>query len=241
MSTLQLTHIYNITAKITLETGAHIGTGSDIMHIGGIDNAVIKHPYTQQPFIPGSSIKGKLRSLLEWRAGLPGLTKGQPVSLKLLESEVLNEHQKQQAEQIIKVFGASGDAKSEKLQEIGPTRAAFWDASLTEEWADFIQQNDYAYTEDKTENTIDRISAVAKNPRHTERVPAQTQFTFKMTLKKLCEEDEALLNMLIQGLKLLEEEGLGGSVSRGYGKIKFEDLQIDGQAVEGFDALDPFA
>ena len=65
----QLTSITTIEATLELVTGLHIGAGDSEMHIGGVDNTVIKHPHTQSPYIPGSSLKGKMRSLLEWRSG----------------------------------------------------------------------------------------------------------------------------------------------------------------------------
>ena len=66
---MQLKHIHHITADLVLETGLHIGAGDSEIHIGGIDNAVIKHPVSGEPYIPGSSLKGKIRSLLEWKSG----------------------------------------------------------------------------------------------------------------------------------------------------------------------------
>ena len=82
---MQLKAINQITGQILLVTGLHIGAGNEEVHIGGIDNGVIKHPHTQQPYIPGSSLKGKMRSLLEWRSGVVGESNGAPTSIKLLE------------------------------------------------------------------------------------------------------------------------------------------------------------
>ena len=103
---MQLKAINQITGQIQLITGLHIGAGNEEVHIGGIDNGVIKHPHTQQPYIPGSSLKGKMRSLLEWRAGLVGDANGKPVSIGLLDK--LTGDKKQQAETIIRLFGAAG-------------------------------------------------------------------------------------------------------------------------------------
>lgn len=238
--TLQLTNITRIEATIELITGMHIGAGTDIMHIGGIDNAVIKHPIDNTPYIPGSSIKGKIRSLLEWKAGLVGLTNGAPVGLKDLDK--LNPQQLQQAQQILQLFGASGDTQNpEKAKELGPTRCSFWDAKLDENWRQNVINLGVSLTEDKSENTINRISATASNPRHTERVPSGAKFNLTLTFKHLKPEDNQLLTTLLKGLKLLETEGLGGSGSRGYGKIKFTELTQNGQPIEGFEQLDPFA
>lgn len=76
---MKLTNIIEIKAKLELQTGLHIGAGDSEMHIGGIDNSVIKHPITQSPYIPGSSLKGKIRTLLEWRSGAVQST---PLTLK---------------------------------------------------------------------------------------------------------------------------------------------------------------
>ena len=64
---MQLTDMQVIEGDLELVTGLHIGAGNDEIRIGGIDNPVLKHPYSGQPYIPGSSLKGKVRSLLEWR------------------------------------------------------------------------------------------------------------------------------------------------------------------------------
>ncbi|WFE69477.1 type III-A CRISPR-associated RAMP protein Csm3 [Thiomicrospira sp. R3] len=239
--TLQLTKITRIEATLELLTGMHIGAGSDVMHIGGIDNPVIKNPIDNKPYIPGSSLKGKIRSLLEWRAGLVGPTQGAPVGLNHLKE--LTSVQQIEAKKIIQLFGASGDTKNTELAlTLGPTRCSFWDAKLNEDWYQAVLELGVSITEDKTENTIDRISATAKNPRHTERVPAGAQFQFTLTFKHLLSDDEQqLIPLLLQGLKLLETEGLGGSGSRGYGKVKFIDVKLNGQTLADFDTLDPFA
>lgn len=108
------------------------------------------------------------------------------------------------------------------------------------EWISSVRTSEGSYTEVKTENSIDRIAGTAKNPRQTERVPADARFDFKVTVKVL--DDENLLDTLLAGLKLLELDGIGGSVSRGYGKVKFEKLSLDGKDISAdFDKIDPFA
>jgi CRISPR-associated protein Csm3 len=84
-------------------------------------------------------------------------------------------------------------------------------------------------TEVKSENVINRISGEAKHPRYTERVPAGARFVFRLSLKKLADDGEKLLETVLQGLKLIEHDSLGGSGSRGYGKVKFVGLKIDGE------------
>jgi CRISPR-associated protein Csm3 len=218
---MKLNEIVLIKGRITLKTGLHIGAGDTEMHIGGTDNPVIKHPHTNDPYIPGSSIKGKVRSLLELQSGLMGETKGQPLSLKVLESK-MSESDTQLTKNILRLFGTSG-ADSDAKAEIGIARASFSDCSLNKERRHEIIKNQFPLTEVKAENTIDRISGTAKNPRFTERVVAGLIFDLNISFKVMAEDKKdgknELLGLLMKGLKLLENDALGGSGSRGYGRI----------------------
>lgn len=224
---MQLTNIQKLTGQIELLSGLHIGSGNTEIHIGGTDNPVITNPITQQPYIPGSSIKGKMRSLLEWQLGVVGQTDGHPLSFKhlnKLEGTLLDK-----AKALIKLFGGApdGDIDQKLLHEIGPSRLAFWDCSLDPEWVKTMDDKNLMLTEVKMENTIDRIKGTAEHPRNTERVPATARFDFNLTIR--IHDHEDLTDTLLVGLKLLEYTGLGGSGSRGYGKIAFRDLKLDGQ------------
>lgn len=222
---MKLLKIKEITGKITLKSGLHIGAGDMEMKIGGTDNPVIKHPHTLEPFIPGSSLKGKVRSLLEMRSGLMIKSNGKPLAPSHLEK--CNDEEREIGEKILKLFGASG-ADDEFLEKLGPTRVSFADASLNGKWKKHADDNQWPLTEVKSENSIDRIKGTAENPRFTERVPSGTQFDFCITLKVM-ENDEYLEDFLLDGLRLLQMDALGGSGSRGYGKIEFgfedEDIQ----------------
>ncbi|WP_273403412.1 type III-A CRISPR-associated RAMP protein Csm3 [Actinobacillus porcinus] len=222
---MKLTNIIEINAKLVLKTGLHIGAGDSEMHIGGIDNSVIKHPITQSPYIPGSSLKGKIRTLLEWRSGA---VKNAPLTL--------NEANGQNAEavkNILRLFGISGDTKNDKsaVEEIGVSRLAFWDCALNQEWENAIREDNLLLTEAKSENTIDRITSVTVNGgvRQTERVPAGAEFDFKLTLRQFEGDSPELLDLVLKGLRLLELDSLGGSGSRGYGKIEFQNLTVSGE------------
>jgi len=234
---MKLMGITEIKGKIILKSGLHVGAGDTEMRIGGTDNTVIKHPHTQEPYIPGSSLKGKVRSLLEMRTGLMVKTQGNPVSLKTLSD--LDKQQKEDCEKILKIFGTSGaDSKDLELMEtIGPTRVSFADCSLNEDWKKKALENRWPLTEVKSENAINRIRGVAENPRFFERVPANAEFNFSVTLKQLGDEKD-LLAFLLEGLRLLELDALGRSGSRGYGRIKleFDDPHIR----ERFDNCLPF-
>ncbi|WP_457566953.1 type III-A CRISPR-associated RAMP protein Csm3 [Desulfurobacterium sp.] len=210
----KLKEIIVLEGTVKLVTGLHIGAGNDEIKIGGIDNPVIRDPYTNEPYIPGSSVKGKMRFLLEWYLGKVDLNKGNPFSQNDGSLE---------ARAILKIFGASGSDSEEN--KIGPARASFYDLFLTDESRKLLKERvGTLMTEDKAEVMVNRISGTGKNPRHTERVPAGAEFKFKLVYKIFDEEDEKLFNYLLKGLKLLEIDGIGGSVSRGYGKIRFENL-----------------
>lgn len=229
---MKLTNIVEIKAKLVLQTGLHIGAGDSEMHIGGIDNSVIKHPITQSPYIPGSSLKGKIRTLLEWRSGA---VQSLPLSLKDISKNP------EEVKNILRLFGISGDAQNseQEVAEIGVSRLAFWDCTLNEAWENAIREDNQLLTEAKSENTIDRITSTAGNPRQTERVPAGAEFDFKLTLRQFEGDKPELLDLVLKGLKLLELDSLGGSGSRGYGKVKFTDLTVDGEA-RNLDDIKPF-
>jgi len=225
---MQLTKIQKLTGALVLKSGLHIGAGDTEMRIGGTDNPVVKDPLTGLPYIPGSSLKGKIRSLLEWRHGLASLAGGSPFSFKHLSKAADGNT----ARQLLKLFGGAPDKNVEDLvEEIGPTRLAFWDCPLNAKWKETVlDKRNLNVTEAKSENSINRISGVADNPRFTERVIAGAEFDFAVTLKVI--GDENLLPMLLAGLKLLELDSLGGSGSRGYGKVAFRDLTLDGAPLE---------
>lgn len=240
----QLLKMITVEAKLELLSGLHIGAGNQEIHIGGIDNSVIKHPYTDEPYIPGSSLKGRMRSLLEWRAGVVGEADGKPANSKTLErlTKPEDSEKKERAETIVRLFGISGDADNKISLYIGPSRLSFWDASLDEEWVNERKSRNEALTEAKSENSINRISGVADSPRQTERVPAGALFDFRLTLKVLDDDDEnVLLDTVLAGMRLLELDGIGGSSSRGYGKLRFTGLLYNGENIQSrLDQIDPF-
>ena len=224
----KLISIIEIKAELILKTGLHIGAGDSEMHIGGIDNSVIKNPITQSPYIPGSSLKGKIRSLLEWRSG--AVTDGKPLSLEHLNKA----SDKSAVENILKLFGISADSKKEEqMKQIGVARLGFWDCALNEKWKENILEDNHLLTEAKSENTINRITATASDPRQTERVPAGAIFDFKLTLRQFdTDNTEELQDLILKGLRLLELDSLGGSGSRGYGKIEFKNLTVNDNAFD---------
>lgn len=242
---LQLQNIQILTADLILESGLHIGAGDSEIHIGGIDNSVVKHPISGEPYIPGSSLKGKIRSLLEWKSGAVQDAQLGHDDYKRAE-EAGDVAQQTAVKHILQLFGISGDTGNSEegkkfQQKIGHTRLAFWDCPLDPAYAQEQRDNDRLYTEAKSENSINRISGTAEHPRQTERVPAGAKFRFKLTLKTFDGDDATLRQTLFTGLKLLEWDSLGGSGSRGYGKVRFADLKLDGENIsDEFAQLKPF-
>ncbi len=139
---MKLIEIKKLEGTITLKSGLHIGAGDTEMHIGGTDSPVIRHPHTREPYIPGSSLKGKVRSLLEMESGLMIYTDGNVVSSKILKMEGVkdNKELKTKGEAILKIFGSSG-ADREDETCFGPTRVSFADCYLEDEWKQMAKDN----------------------------------------------------------------------------------------------------
>jgi CRISPR-associated protein Csm3 len=196
------------TGELVLESGLHIGASSAFAAIGAIDNPVIKDPLTHLPIIPGSSLKGKMRSLL---------------AAVLNEKTAMNPNQDRDS--IIRLFGASvGGGQDGKAPVQG--RLLFRDSLLTN-GKELTDMGINTYTEVKFENTIDRVKMIA-NPRQIERAVRGSKFNFELIYDVMdpaqVEED---LETILTGFKLLELDYLGGSGSRGYGKVKFANMHAD--------------
>jgi CRISPR-associated protein Csm3 len=234
---MQLIHIHQLQAVLQLQSGLRIGASEGEIRIGGVDNQVIRHPLNGQPYIPGSSLKGKVRSLLEWRSGA---VRPEPLGLR----DMSDRHP--QVRPILQLFGVGGGDQPTEAQatDLGPTRLAFWDAPLQPDWVAQVKSEHQLLVEIKTENRIDRIRGVAEHPRQTERVPAGARFEFRLSIKHLDIDGDGtvLRQTLLSGLRLLELDSLGGSGSRGYGKVRLTGMSWDGVDIQAeFDATDPFA
>jgi len=213
--------ILTLKGNIELLTGLHIGGGDDTMKIGGIDKEVVKiydkELKREVPYIPGSSLKGKMRSLLEWNFGLVGISNGKVFSSDLLDNPIFNDNdKKKKAINLLKVFGDGSTKKP-----YGITRAVFYDAYLSKDTKEAFKNEEIELKEAKYENSIDRFKGTASNPRQIERVPAGVEFEFEIKLKVFDEDDEEGLKEVIEdGLEIVENDYLGGSGSRGYGRVK---------------------
>lgn len=202
-----------ITGKIKVLTGLHIGTSGDFSAIGAVDNIVIRDTVTNKPIIPGSSLKGKMRYLLSRTKYNDNSTLTMP--------NIKEEH-----DEIRRLFGSSGN--KEKNEMIVLSRLQFCDMLLRDYGRDV--EFDLPYTEIKYENTIDRGTGVA-NPRQQERVPAGSEFDFRLiynveNTQNMEEEVKRDFENIFLMFELLEDDYLGGHGTRGYGRVKFEDLKL---------------
>ncbi|MBI4680983.1 MAG: type III-A CRISPR-associated RAMP protein Csm3, partial [Nitrospirae bacterium] len=195
---MKLTEIKKLEGRIILKSGLHIGSGNMEMHIGGTDSPVIKHPHTLEPYIPGSSLKGKVRSLLVMESGLMIYTKGNVVSSNTLQEDGVKNNPDLQAKcgAILKIFGSSGADKDDETA-FGPTRVSFADCYLDDEWQKMAKNNRWLLTEEKSENVINRIKGTAEHPGFIERVPEGTKFKFLLTFKILQEADKQLFDTVL--------------------------------------------
>ncbi|BBG66776.1 CRISPR-associated RAMP Csm3 [Hydrogenimonas sp.] len=203
--------IIQLKGQIELLSGLHIGGGDDTMKIGGIDNSVIKDANSGHPYIPGSSLKGKMRSLLEHHLRLVYLPSadGSPFGSRLMDE--VPEGVKRDARTLLELFG---DPNPES--PYGITRISVGDCHLCEE------SKEMELSEAKFENSINRKGGTALNPRQTERVPAGVKFNYDIRIKVFDGDDrEALEKMVETAISLVEKDYLGGNGSRGYGRVRF--------------------
>lgn len=225
-----------LTAKISTVTGLHIGGSAAGLEIGAVDNPVIKDSLSDKPYIPGSSLKGKLRSLAEWYFGLikkhPKHKNYQAYDCEELKQSCpdktsSNEYRRWQAAYTVgRLFGAASDDNNVRLVS-GPSRLTVRDACLTPESEQYLQRvlGEGVFTEIKTENALDRVTSEA-NPRPIERVPAGAEFDLTLIVDIYQADDLALLRDLFTFLNLVEQSSLGGGGSRGSGQIKFTDWKV---------------
>ncbi|MEZ5399405.1 MAG: type III-A CRISPR-associated RAMP protein Csm3 [Bryobacteraceae bacterium] len=213
------------------ETGLHVGAGKGSLEIGGADNPVVKDAFGR-PYVPGSTLRGRLRSLLEQTGGLTKPTELVYVSRR--RGQDVRIHQSDRPDdEVCLLFGRSagrmervtGDPVS--AAHATPARLTVSDAPLDlESITPQMRENlDDELTEVKSENAIDRITSQA-SPRTLERVPAGARFRIRMVLDILCEEDKELVAKLVQAMRLLEDDTLGGGGSRGNGRVRFAGLNL---------------
>ncbi len=205
-------------------TGLRIGGATGGISIGALDNPVVRDPLTNQPYIPGSSLKGKLRSLSERLAGLPATWRiDKKVWIHICQGDrQQNSNPGYGSCPVCPVFGVPGDQFPS-----APTRLLVRDAFLTEESARELQalRLDLPYTEIKWEAAIDRVTSAAV-PRQVERIPAGARFACELVFTVYEANDIERFWTVVRALRLLEDDYLGSYGSRGSGKVRFENLVL---------------
>lgn len=213
---------------LTCVTGLHIGAARESLEIGGVDSPVLRDPISRAPYIPGSSLKGKLRCLFERkenkqfnRSGGGGVWRHECTDPRC---------------EVCRLFGATGAREGENI----PSRLVIRDCRLTESSLDVLSkiETGLQYTELKFENSLDRVTA-ASNPRQLERVPAGAEFEFEIVYNVETSNNGEVsedLNNLLETINLLQDDYLGGHGSRGYGKVRFKIETFLGRKIDYYAA-----
>ncbi len=203
---MNITHKLKITGTLNLKSGLHIGSSKENVQIGGVDSPIIRRKDNNQPYIPGSSLKGKIRCLLEQKRGV-----------------ALGGH-----DEINKLFGFTDDKHVSKLI----VRDSYLSEQSVEVFNKKNTNTDLPYSEVKFENTIDRFKGSARGGglRQIERVPAGAVFKLEFIINVWSDTDEKdLKDMLMEGVELLNNDYLGGSGTRGYGHV---EIVMDEQTIK---------
>ncbi len=222
-----------IKGEIEILTGLHIGGSSMGLSIGGADKVVVRNPVTNRPYIPGSSLKGKMRSLLEKSMGLVDIdfkvnNKG--------EKEWFGKLCENPDENVVQLFGYPAE-KGGTSDKYAPTRLTVRDGDLlNEKKLAEAEDTDMYCTEVKTEVSIDRLTSQA-NPRNFERVPAGAKFELNLVVDLYNvdkEQEESFISLVRQALELVEDDYLGGQGTRGYGQVKFNIKSVQERTAEAY-------
>lgn len=202
-----------INSEMILDTGLRIGGSSDSVEIGGIDNPVIRDSRSDLPYIPGSSSKGKMRSLSEL---------SDSDTSKNVVANGGNPCKCGKCNVCIVYGTASKDINH------GPTRLIIRDAFPTLDTIEIWKNTESVVrgTEIKPENTINRLTSEANPRAQQERVPRDSRFNIEMIYSIYEDEDYNRITIVLSAMKLLEDNYLGGSGTRGYGKVRFDNIQI---------------
>lgn len=210
---MKLIKMVTVKGTIKCVTGLAIRGMNSELSIGGADSEVVKNPLTGEPYIPGSSLKGKIRSQLERINGMKD-RRQTPINDKPCGCG-------QKSCLICTIFGAHMNPGAQSA----PTRIIVRDCVMTDAFRKVIDElpaERGSYLEVKAENMIKRNTGTAEAPRFMERVPAGAEFTLEIVLQIFQGDDEQrMLEYVKEGLSLVEQSYLGGSGSRGYGQVKF--------------------
>jgi CRISPR-associated protein Csm3 len=209
---LELKKYCLLNVNLVCKTGLKVGGTEASLSIGGAENPVIKDT-KGVPYIPGSSIKGKLRSLLEYKYKKVS-ERGEPCGCGRPDCPVCF------------MFGPHKNIR----HELGPTRIIVRDAYLSpksmKDWED-AKKEGAEFTETKTETMIDRRTGMAASGslRTQERVPAGTEFVLNISLRVFDDDNVDYMKKLVEeALGYLQTDTLGGSGTRGYGWVGLSNM-----------------
>ncbi len=182
---------------LEVKTGMHIGGSNTFSAIGAVDSPVIRDPLSGRPIVPGSSLKGKLRTLLARSfAGdirsMPDFKNDDPTVQRMFGSTTARSRLQ---------FADAFVSNAESMKAVG-------------------------LTEVKSENVIKRLSSEAM-PRQIERVNAGTVFAETVVYDASNEDEMwEDLRLLAKAMKLLQMDYLGGHGSRGSGRVSLKNFQV---------------
>ena len=217
-----------LTGQVVALTGLHIGTSKESLEIGGVDMQVVRNPVDRVPYIPGSSLKGKMRSLWE-------KVRGKRFETRLKDDKdpakrVFIHTCDDTNCEVCSIYGTTGDTTKD-----APTRLMIRDIPLDKS---SLPETVVDFTEVKWEAAIDRVTSAA-SPRQMERVPAGAVFApLEIVFSIYGPADVNRFAHVLTGLQLVEDDFLGGQGSRGSGKVRFEELRLmlrGGKEYQDFD------
>ena len=189
-----------IDCELKVLTGLHIGASGAFSAIGAVDSRVIRDPMTQMPIVPGSSLKGKLRTLL---------------ARSLCRDIGHMPNFDEDDEVILRLFGSARPVRRSRLQ--------FSDCFVCDQ-EEFTESG---LTEVKTENAINRSTSVA-NPRQIERVVPGVRFGVRIVYDVMNpDEVQEDMEQLAHAMRLLQLDYLGGHGSRGSGRVSLSGFRFE--------------
>ncbi len=223
-----------IRGNVKALSGLHIGGSSTGLEIGGLDKAVIRNPLDKRPYIPGSSLRGKMRSQTE---KMLGLKQNKSIGQVTIHTCLNNQDYNQNGGcPVCYIYGVPAEDYG------GPTRLIVRDIPLTDDSAKNLDaaNTELRYAELKTEVAIDRVTSAA-TPRTLERVPAGSEFGPAELVFGIYEDaDFDRLKFVISAMQYVEDDYLGGAGSRGSGKVSFTNLSVSARAHKTYDKEESF-
>lgn len=248
--------------RVKTLTGLRIGGRKETVEIGDVDLSVIKDPITELPYIPGSSLKGKLRSLVEKINNMFGYYEKENVQNQQEIDDFINKikNKQEKPKNPEEPFGINIKIKKptnpEETSDINIKTKDYENYILTKLVKEFpiirmfgnhksdigieprliirdlicMNKNKDEIYEIKPENIVDRVRGRAQHPREIERVRKGVEFTGEIVYRlygwDILSEEEVIqqtledMNKLKQAIiYLMKYDYLGGSGTRGYGKV----------------------